>query len=223
MRKTVLRSLPLLALALVLVLAALPAAARGHSTYYVTVTNVTPGQVLSPPIAVSHSNDVVLWRTGSPAIPELAAVAEDADASGLMDLLDASPEVNDYAIADGPLMPGHSVVLEVDAPFPFALISVVGMLVTTNDAFYGVNSAPLPFRRMRDVHRAPAYDAGTEENNELCEFIPGPPCGNAHVRATDGAEGFVHIHNGIHGVGDLEPSTWDWRNPVADVAIQVKR
>ena len=24
----------------------------------------------------------------------------------------------------------------------------------------------------------PAYDAGTEVNNELCEFIPGPPCGN---------------------------------------------
>ena len=25
-----------------------------------------------------------------------------------------------------------------------------------------------------------------------------------------GGEGFVHIHRGIHGVGDLAPSTFDW-------------
>ena len=29
-----------------------------------------------------------------------------------------------------------------------------------------------------------AWDAGTEFNNELCGFIPGPPCGNPLIRDT---------------------------------------
>jgi hypothetical protein len=31
---------------------------------------------------------------------------------------------------------------------------------------------------------------------------------------------FVHIHAGIHGVGDLQEATHDWRNPVARIAIR---
>ncbi|MGH8621200.1 MAG: hypothetical protein ACRET3_03595 [Burkholderiales bacterium] len=33
-------------------------------------------------------------------------------------------------------------------------------------------------------------------------------------------EGYVHIHAGIHGIGDLPPEVRDWRNPVARVAIR---
>jgi hypothetical protein len=40
------------------------------------------------------------------------------------------------------------------------------------------------------------------------------------VRDTTGAEGYVHIHSGIHGIGDLEPAQADWNNPVAIVKIQ---
>jgi hypothetical protein len=35
-----------------------------------------------------------------------------------------------------------------------------------------------------------------------------------------GEEGYVHIHAGIHGVGDLEPGMRDWRNPVARITIR---
>jgi hypothetical protein len=65
----------------------------------------------------------------------------------------------------------------------------------------------------------PAYDAGTELNDELCENIPGPLCGGGAVSAESG-EGFVHIANGIHGIGDLAPELYDWRNPVAKVTIR---
>jgi hypothetical protein len=68
--------------------------------------------------------------------------------------------------------------------------------------------------------KADAYDAGSERNSELCRFIPGPPCGNANVHDPDSAEGYVHIHAGIHGSGDLDPSEFDWRNPVAQIVIQ---
>ena len=32
-------------------------------------------------------------------------------------------------------------------------------------------------------------------------------------------EGFVHISNGIHGIGDLAADGYDWDNPVAHVRI----
>ncbi len=34
-----------------------------------------------------------------------------------------------------------------------------------------------------------------------------------------GDEGYVHIHRGIHGVGDLVAAVHDWRNPVAKITI----
>ena len=67
--------------------------------------------------------------------------------------------------------------------------------------------------------RSPAYDAGSEENNEDGAFIPGPPFGSLNVRATAGAEGFVHIHRGVQGVADLAPETYDWRNPTAEIRV----
>jgi hypothetical protein len=70
------------------------------------------------------------------------------------------------------------------------------------------------------VVNATAYDAGSEANSEDCDFIPGPPCGNGGVRDTDGAEGYVYIHSGIHGIGGLDPAEFDWLNPVATVKIE---
>ena len=37
----------------------------------------------------------------------------------------------------------------------------------------------------------------------------------------DGAEGFLHVHDAIHGIGDLPTSSWDWRNPVAQVRVKL--
>ena len=63
-----------------------------------------------------------------------------------------------------------------------------------------------------------AYDAGSEANTELCDFIPGPPCGN-HVKDSSEAEGYVFVHSGIHGIGDIDAAMYDWRGPVANVVI----
>lgn len=45
----------------------------------------------------------------------------------------------------------------------------------------------------------------------------GPGGGSA---AMGGEEGYVHVHEGIHGIADLVVAERDWRNPVARVAIQ---
>jgi hypothetical protein len=94
------------------------------------------------------------------------------------------------------------------------------MLATTNDAFFGLDGVHLlPNLKYRAVY-ANAFDAGSEANNESCDYIPGPPCENPFMRSTEGAEGFVHVHSGIHGVGSLDAAQYDWRNPVVKIFIE---
>lgn len=185
----------------------------------VRITNLTRGQVLSPPIVVVHSPRLdPIFTAGEPASPELSKVAEDAVNDDLVNLLSNDHHVRQVVVGSGPIPPGGSEMVEISAGLPFDRISVVGMLVTTNDGFYGLRSASTP-RRGSLTYELPAYDAGSETNNELCGFIPGPPCDSHGVRDTSEAEGFVHIHAGIHGIGDLVPSRDDWRNPVAKVVV----
>jgi len=191
----------------------------GATRYAVTITNITRGQIISPPIVISHNQNFQLFNLGNPATDELSALAEDGDTAPLTAYLDGLNSVYDHNVAGGPILPGKSETIEVKTMGSFRLISAAGMLVTTNDAFFavrGVNVRPWG----NGIVDARAYDAGSETNSELCDFIPGPPCGNGGVRDTDGAEGYVYIHSGIHGNGDLEPADFDWQNPVAIVAIQ---
>ena len=97
-----------------------------------------------------------------------------------------------------------------------SLISVTGMLATTNDAFTAVSSKALPNRSVS--YKGETYDAGSESNNENCDYIPGPPCNNGTNTSDDG-EGFITIHSGINGVGDLVPSNLDWRGATSIITI----
>lgn len=186
-------------------------------TWEVTVTNITANQIISPPILVVHNHKTRLFRAGKSASPELAAVAEDADSAALVAKLQADPNVGSIVMGGGPLMPGASMKLMVTTTDEFQRVSAVGMLVTTNDAFFGIDSHILHDQRVLTSIYAPAWDAGSEANNELCSSIPGPPCGNPHVRDTAGAEGFIHIHPGISGRGDLDPADFSWPNPVVEL------
>ena len=76
--------------------------------------------------------------------------------------------------------------------------------------------------KLPNKHRstlAPGYDGGSEINDELCANIPGPHCGGAAFSDDDG-EGYVHIHPGIFGVGDLQASEHDWKNPIAKITVR---
>lgn len=187
--------------------------------YAVTITNVTRGQVITPPVVVSHNHRFKLFTVGAPAGPELAALAEDGLTAPLTSLLPLLPGVFDVVTATGPILPGASMTIEVKAVGPFRFFTAVGMLATTNDAFFAVQGVAAP-RKGEATAEAEAYDAGSEGNSESCAFIPGPPCGSGGVRDTVGAEGYVHIHAGIHGIGHLVPATHDWRNPVAEISIR---
>jgi hypothetical protein len=102
------------------------------------------------------------------------------------------------------------------------------MLVPTNDAFFAIDGVEAPRGNKELTLYAPAYDAGTERNDEKCTSAPGafPECGGVFIppgngdRPTGGEEGFVHVHPGIHGIGDFTPAERDWRNPVARITIR---
>ncbi|CAN0593867.1 unnamed protein product, partial [Laminaria digitata] len=68
-------------------------------------------------------------------------------------------------------------------------IPIASVSVNTNDAFVGIDAVPLSKKYSATLY-PPAYDAGTEENNELCSHIPGPACdatsGNAEAGPGEG-------------------------------------
>lgn len=201
---------------LLLAAVALNAEARQRS-YDVTVTNLTRGQVFSPIFVVTHRSSISLFEAGAAASAELAALAEGGETGPLGALLGGLGGVTATATSDGPVPPGESATVRVSGNFR-DVVSVASMLVNTNDAFLAVNGVGLP-RYLRRVD-AIAYDAGSEPNDELCADIPGPACGGAGTSADEGGEGYVFVHSGVHGVGELEPAVYDWRNPVARVTIR---
>jgi hypothetical protein len=192
-------------------------------SYEVSITNLTRGQVFSPPIVINHDRHFSLFTFGEAASDELAALAEEGNPSPLADLIrDYFPKFSS-AVADGPVPPGDSVsvILEFSKHNRSKLISVAGMLVTTNDAFFAGRNIWLP-GRSKVMIEAAAYDAGSEENTEDCMDIPGPPCGAPpNENPTDGAEGYVHVHAGIHGIGsEVNSAEHDRNNPVAKITIR---
>ncbi len=196
----------------------------GSTQYRVTVTNLTRGQILSPAIVATHADhDSILFKLGEPASEALWMVAEDAENGAMMDMLSAMPDVLDVKVAmgaAGPIMPGESASVDVDMRFSNRYVSVVSMLVTTNDSFMAIQNVRGPNLGSAE-HYSPAYDAGSEMNTESCADIPGPPCGNKGFRVTDGAEGYVYISSGFTGNDAmLPPGAHDWRNPVAKIVIE---
>jgi hypothetical protein len=201
--------------------------ANASTRYFeVTITNITADQIFTPLLVASHTAGMPLFTLEAPASPALEALAEGGDTGPLAAELGASPDVLDVEIAGGALPPGGSVTVSVKTRGPFKYVSVAGMLIPTNDAFVALNGVRGP-KHGSVRFTVPAYDAGTEANNESCDNIPGPDAAcldpdsmrQGFEGTRDGAEGFVHVHRGIHGIGDLAPETYDWRNPVAIITI----
>lgn len=198
-------------------------ASDDHRTikYDVTITNLTRGQTFTPILVASHKRGVKLFELGSPASDELAVLAEGGNTGPLTDRLNADPRVMEVT-SSGPLPPGASVTVTIKTRGQFRHISGAAMLIPTNDAFFSIQGVRVPFGKSTRVVNSPAYDAGSEFNDEFCEHIPGGGvCAGEGVSPADATdEGYVHIHAGIHGIGNLEADAYDWRNPVARITIQ---
>jgi hypothetical protein len=191
--------------------------------FEVMITNLTRGQVFTPILVASHESGVTLFTPGQPASVELEMLAEAGNTGPLMTLLSRMPEVLEVTDSGTLLPPGESVVVRVETRGGFDHISVAAMLIPTNDGFFVINGIKGPKGNETLTLFSPGYDAGTEANDELCASIPAPPTvctGEGFNASRTGAEGYVHIHAGIHGIGDLIAADRDWRNPVAQVIIR---
>jgi hypothetical protein len=200
---------------------AVPAAGssrKPQASWQVTITNLTrPGsQPFSPPLVVVHSRRADVWSVGQIASHGVAAIAEDANNAVLESALPQVPGVRSVrTVEGGPIMPGTSRTFTIRSRGNHDRLSLVTMLVNTNDAFTGLDSFHL--RGRGAVVSKRAYDAGSERNNERATHIPGPCCNNPFVRDPEGA--VIRMHGGITGVGDLAPETYGWSDPVVRIRI----
>lgn len=194
-----------------------------YAEFKVELTNLTPAtgpgasQPFSPPVIATHTPFFHLYRLFGFASDEIRYIAEDAVNAPMITKLSNSKYVYDHAEgSEGPVFPQTTQEFILKTKLPFTRLSLVAMLVNTNDAFVAVNGARLPLRGSREYYLK-AYDAGTEKNTELASDIPGPCCGNGMVRVPTRER--IKFHKGIIGTGDLDPSVYDWDKMVAKIKI----
>jgi len=219
-------------------LAAQPAAARSLT---LKVTNLTHALYFTPLLVTAHRHNLDLFEPGLAASPELQAMAEGGDISGLQGLAEAAGATSVADPAAGLLGPGEHADIENLKVHNHARLSLVGMLLPTNDGFVGLDSWPVPSAPGHYTLFLNGYDAGTEINDEIITGggapgvagIPADPGGNAGTGASGVAtteiNQTVHIHRGVIGDRDLSGGDSDldervhrWLNPVAKVDIWVK-
>ncbi|BDX04947.1 spondin domain-containing protein [Planctobacterium marinum] len=192
------------------------------SSYDITITNLTSAQPLSPAAIVLHSEGR-LWTLGETASEELEYLAEGGDNSFLL----ALPVVAAGESGLAPIAPGGSETISIsieDNDMP--LLSVVTMLVNTNDAFTGINAQSLAQLAVGESWSSTtlAYDSGTEANSEVMGTIPGPvDMGVGFDAARDDVD-FVAMHPGIVSVDDgLSTSVLSklhgFDNPIAKIQV----
>ena len=217
-----------------------PAAAVDFS---VRVVNLTRGIYFTPLLVVAHNNETRLFTSGTAASASLRAMAEGGDIAGLVTELEAIGATVSADPASGLLAPGASTStdLNTDNAVDNTRLSVVAMMLPTNDGFIGLNGVAIPTEPGTYIYNVNAYDAGTEANDELVGSgtpgeagfpAPGPVgeasgTGGTGVAAT--VETYVHIHrnvlgddNATGGVSDIDNVVHRWLNPAARVIVTVE-
>ncbi|WP_042150397.1 MULTISPECIES: spondin domain-containing protein [unclassified Pseudoalteromonas] len=199
-----------------------PPAPTPMYSFEVTVKNLTYAQPLSP-IGIALHTEGNFWQLGQTASVELETLAESGDNSGLLGLSIVNTSISDAA----PLGPGSSITLTLTTEdIMDAKLSLVSMMVNTNDGFSGLNAIDVSALEVGSQlnFKTGAYDSGTEVNNEASGTIPGPAdMGEGFNAARDDVD-FVAVHPGVVSSDDgLTQSvlnyTHKFDNPLMGVSI----
>ena len=195
-------------------------------SYKVTLKNVTYAQPMSPMAVAYHSDTYKVFEVGKSASVGLEKLAEDGDNSTLLSELASNLNVQTSIGGNGLIVPSKndSVTLEGESQ---KCISVVTMLVNTNDAFAGIDCVDVSAMKVGEkmMIGLVTYDAGTEANSELASTIPGPAGGGEGFNAARDDKDFVSVHAGVVTKDDgLSTSALTqmhkWDNPAASVSIE---
>lgn len=164
-------------------------------SYSITLTNLTYGQPLSP-IAVALHGDTKMWQVGQAASVALEKLAEGGDNTDFIALTANMATTS----SEGPVPPGSSVTLAISTTEAMAnYLTVVTMLVNTNDAFSGLTGVDISTLTVNQEKswRLNVYDSGTELNNEAVGTIPGPADGGVGFDADRNDIDLVGYHSGV--------------------------
>ncbi len=196
-------------------------------SFSISVTNLTNSQPLSPVAVVLHRAGYSALTSGMPVSVGLEMLAESGDNTNFIAEADNQAMVSTTAAGSAVIAPGDSatVTLAGDAQ-DGTLLSLVSMLVNTNDAITTLNGVDLSGLSEDEsiTLYAIAYDAGTEANTEAMADIPGPAAGGEGFNALRNDRDFVVVHPGVIGNDDgLATSILDnahrFDNPVARIVI----
>lgn len=147
------------------------------ATYTVTITNTTHNQPMSPPAVVIYEGDTKAWNVGYAASHGLEVLAESGSPA---DFVSEAESASATATGDGIVGPGASTSIQLESTKTTSLtLTLATMLVNTNDAFTGVTAWNIGQLEVGESIKtlAPIYDAGTEFNDELAIYVPGPAGG----------------------------------------------
>ena len=223
-------------------LVAVSTAPANAADFDVEITNLTNGIWFTPFLVAAHPDGSNLFESGQPASANLQAMAEGGDISGLSADVQGLGGMVVENPAAGLLPPGMTAtaMMNTDGTSNTQL-SVVAMLLPTNDAFAGLNAIAIPEEAGTYVYNVNAYDAGTEANDEQltgggapgAPGMPADPGGQAGANGTGvaGADANpnVHIHRNTlgdtdpaGGASDLDSTVHRWLNPVIRVTVTVR-
>ncbi len=209
-------------------------------TLDIQITNLTQGMFFTPLLVSAHMDDSHLFEAGEAATVALQSMAEGGNITPLVEAT-AAGTVNIENPAEGLLAPSTSVMVsDLDTGTNTAL-SIVSMLLPTNDGFVGLDNWSIPTEAGSYTVYLNAYDAGTEANDEIINGagapgvagIPAAPADNGGENATGvtttESNMSVHIHRGnlgdtdlTGGISDVDSRIHRWLNPVAKVIVTVK-
>lgn len=208
----------------------------------ISVTNLTPGMHFTPILITAHGADDALFSVNEQASMELQTMAEGGNITPLLEQAQTLNQNTSANPAQGLLAPATSTSASLTTDAENTHLSLVAMLLPTNDGFVGLDSWQIPTEAGTYELYLNAYDAGTEANDELLvegsgaigvPGIPAAPGGDAGTGGTgvsnENGINKVHIHPGNLGDTDLEGGISDvdstvhrWLNPVAKLTVTVK-
>ena len=169
-------------------------------------------------VLVHNSQAKPLYTAGRPASNGLATLAEFGSPDRLIQYYTQNTRgVKSATRFNSVTSGGQTSQITVTVSDQYPLVSIASMCENTNDCFVALNGVNVKEGMVLDE---PGLDAGSEENNESCVSVPGPACaglGKGIERSRNG-EGYIHVHRGVLGVGDLERDL-DWRNPMMRVTV----
>lgn len=143
-----------------------------RAQYEITVQNLTPLQSFAPLLAVTHSNDVFVFREGEAASADFEDFVTAGDLDGLVDVLDNLDAVTDiYGFEDGlsfPITAGDTVQFTLMAEPDDVLTVAAPTELALTDSFAGLDSVTLP----RLISRTYYMDSFVIDDGEV-ELAPG--------------------------------------------------